>query len=214
MTFGFTSCAPDGLEKIGAVSAECTVSALPEVTKVATSRSIPSHQVRDSLNYSLSMLQTLGVLACCLRPWTKSAMKSSTPAILLMLSQGDRDFWDREDPTEENTEQTQLANSTFDVEGPLDTKAIVRKIDRHLLPLLFSLALLCSVDRGEGYKSTLRSALPRQSSCILEGSHSTIALNYIILLGQSLLLSDSPWVTTSVMLLTLKVSLAPARGIL
>ena len=82
-----------------------------------------------------------------------------------MRSQGDRDFWDHEDATEENTEQTQLANSTFDVEGPLDTKAIIRKIDRHLLPLFFSLALLCSVDRGEGPESTLCSALPGQSYC-------------------------------------------------
>lgn len=131
-----------------------------------------------------------------------------------MLSQGDRDFWDHEDATEENTEQTQPANSTFDVEGPLDTKAIVRKIDRHLLPLLFSLALLCSVDRGQGPESTLCSALPGQSCCNLEGRHSMIALNCANLMGQSLLLSESPRVTTYVMLLTLKISLAPARGLL
>lgn len=77
-----------------------------------------------------------------------------------MLSQGDRNFWDHEDATEENTEQAQPSIYTLDVEGPLDAKAIVRKIDRHLLPLLFSLALLCSIDRGEGPESTLCSALP------------------------------------------------------
>ena len=71
MTFEDTSSAPNGLEKFGAVSAECTVGALREVSKIATSSTIPPHQVRDSLKYSLSKLQTLHVLACCLRPSAK-----------------------------------------------------------------------------------------------------------------------------------------------
>ena len=64
--------------------------------------------------------------------------------------QGNEAFWDPEDQHVMPREQMPHNNGTFYVEGPLDAKSIVRRIDRHLLPLLFSLALLCSVDRG-GY---------------------------------------------------------------
>lgn len=66
----------------------------------------------------------------------------------LFSMQGDEAFWDLEHQDETPREQMPHTNGTFDVEGPLDAKSIVRRIDRHLLPLLFSLALLCSVDRG------------------------------------------------------------------
>ncbi len=62
--------------------------------------------------------------------------------------QANEAFWDTEDPAETHKERTAQTYNAFDVEGPLDAKSIVRRIDRHLLPLLFSLALLCSVDRG------------------------------------------------------------------
>ena len=64
VTFGDTSSAVNGLEKIGAVSAECTVGALPEITKKATSRNVPPHQVRDSLDYSCQCCKLL----VCLHP--------------------------------------------------------------------------------------------------------------------------------------------------
>jgi hypothetical protein len=37
---------------------------------------------------------------------------------------------------------------SFAVQGPVDAKALLRKVDMHLLPFFFSLALFCSVDRG------------------------------------------------------------------
>ena len=64
--------------------------------------------------------------------------------------QANEAFWDLENPEQQHKEQTSRPHNAFDVEGPLDTKSIVRRIDRHLLPLLFSLALLCSIDRGAG----------------------------------------------------------------
>lgn len=63
------------------------------------------------------------------------------------LVQTNQAFWDTEDSVAQKQQAPQSTN-TFDVEGPLDPKSIVRRIDKHLLPLLFSLALLCSVDRG------------------------------------------------------------------
>ncbi len=62
--------------------------------------------------------------------------------------QANEAFWDTEDPSDTHKEGTVQPYNAFDVEGPLDAKSIVRRIDKHLLPLLFSLALLCSVDRG------------------------------------------------------------------
>lgn len=82
VTFGDTSSAPEGLEKISAISAECTVGSLPEVTKTATSRTSPPHQVCDSFADSLSMLQTLGMPVYCLRLSIKPARKISMPANL------------------------------------------------------------------------------------------------------------------------------------
>lgn len=58
-------------------------------------------------------------------------------------------FWDMEDQHQPAAREA-LPQGTpgFEVEGPVDTKGLIRRIDRHLLPLLFSLALLCSIDRG------------------------------------------------------------------
>jgi hypothetical protein len=46
---------------------------------------------------------------------------------------------------------------TFAVQGPVDAKAVLRKVNMHLLPFFFSLALLCSIDRG---RKTLEEAYP------------------------------------------------------
>jgi hypothetical protein len=40
------------------------------------------------------------------------------------------------------------AQHTFSVQEAIDGKAVLRKVDRHILPFFFSLALLCSIDRG------------------------------------------------------------------
>ena len=37
---------------------------------------------------------------------------------------------------------------TFSVQEDINGKAVLRKVDRHILPFFFSLALLCSIDRG------------------------------------------------------------------
>ena len=82
MTFGDISSAPEGLEKISTVSAECTVGPLPEVTKAATSRTSLPHQVRDGFADSLSMLQTLVCLYTVSDLRFKPATKLSMPANL------------------------------------------------------------------------------------------------------------------------------------
>ena len=58
-------------------------------------------------------------------------------------------FWDVEDQDQPAArEGIPRGTPSFEVEGPVDTEGVIRRIDRHLLPLLFSLALLCSIDRG------------------------------------------------------------------
>ncbi len=70
------------------------------------------------------------------------------PFISSVVMQANEAFWDTEHSAEPQNGRTGQPYNAFDVEGPLDAKSIVRRIDKHLLPLLFSLALLCSVDRG------------------------------------------------------------------
>ena len=65
------------------------------------------------------------------------------------LLQANDKFWDVEDQDQPaSREGIPRGTPGFEVEGPVDTEGVIRRIDRHLLPLLFSLALLCSIDRG------------------------------------------------------------------
>ncbi len=56
-------------------------------------------------------------------------------------------------------EQAAGATATFDVEAPISGKTVMKKVDRHILPFFFGLALLCSIDRGArcsaGHPTTL-----------------------------------------------------------
>ncbi|CAL5229393.1 g12711 [Coccomyxa viridis] len=81
-------------------------------------------------------------------PNLKSLEKISAVGAECTVSAANEAFWDTEDPSDTHKEGTVQPYNAFDVEGPLDAKSIVRRIDKHLLPLLFSLALLCSVDRA------------------------------------------------------------------
>ena len=53
-----------------------------------------------------------------------------------------------------------FSHHTFSMDGAaLDEKAVLRKIDSHILPFFFSMSLLCSIDRGTVtvmFKSTPR----------------------------------------------------------
>jgi hypothetical protein len=39
-------------------------------------------------------------------------------------------------------------HESFSVEAPVSEAAVMRRVDWHLLPFFFSLALLCTIDRG------------------------------------------------------------------
>lgn len=56
------------------------------------------------------------------------------------------------------------AQHTFSVQEAIDGKAVLRKVDRHILPFFFSLALLCSIDRGVYLAHDSPSLEPRMSS--------------------------------------------------
>ena len=55
---------------------------------------------------------------------------------------------------------------TFSVQTAPDGKAVLRKVDRHVLPIFFSLALLCSIDRGTKLLF-LHSMSPILRACIM-----------------------------------------------
>ena len=49
---------------------------------------------------------------------------------------------------QQSGEAPQHSVAGFSVEAPASEAAVMRKVDRHILPFFFSLALLCTLDRG------------------------------------------------------------------
>ena len=84
----------------------------------------------------------------CLQALPKTTWSALRKGDRCLLQANDK-FWDMEDQ-QQPVAREGLPQGTpgFEVEGPVDTEGVIRRIDRHLLPLLFSLALLCSIDRG------------------------------------------------------------------
>ena len=49
---------------------------------------------------------------------------------------------------ESGTGERAVGRATLHMEASSSEKAVMRKVDQHILPFFFGLALLCSIDRG------------------------------------------------------------------